>query len=308
MTTKRTKRDVHGVLLLDKPLNMSSNRALQRVKYLFEARKAGHTGSLDPLATGMLPICMGDATRYSHVLLDAPKTYEVVAALGGTSSTGDGEGDITARRPVPTLSVAQWQEYADAFLGTSTQVPPMYSALKHNGKRLYEIARRGQEVERAPRQINIDSFTINAVAGNRLTFRVTCSKGTYIRSLVEDLAAAAGTLAWTAGLHRTGVSPFSGPMLSLDALEQTSGELQQHLLGCDAALSGWPKVVLNHADGLAFCQGKLASMPSDITENVTCYGPDGVFLGSALVGEAGRFSGVRVMSSARAMLEGRENA
>ncbi|MEO0575174.1 MAG: tRNA pseudouridine(55) synthase TruB [Pseudomonadota bacterium] len=305
MTTKRIKRDIHGVVLLDKPLGLSSNRALQRVKYLFQARKAGHTGSLDPLATGMLPICFGDATRYSHVLLDAAKTYDVVAALGGTSSTGDGEGEITARSEVPALSHAQWQAHADAFIGASTQVPPMYSALKHKGKRLYQIARSGQQVERPPRNIVIESMQVRAVDGDRVTFSVRCSKGTYIRSLVEDLAASAGTLAWTAELRRTGVSPFQDAMLSMDALEQGNGaELCGYLMGCDSALTGWPQVVLDQQDALLFCQGNLPLLPTDLTEYVRCYGPEQLFLGSALVHAGGVFDGVRVMSSARAVLEG----
>ena len=148
MQVKREKRDVHGVLLRDKPFGMSSNKALQRVKYLLRARKAGHTGSLDPLATGMLPLCFGDATRYSHVFLDADKTYDVTATLGGRSATGDAEGDIVQPAPVPFLSLEDWQAIGDQFVGESEQEPPLYSALKHDGKRLYDIARKGGDVER----------------------------------------------------------------------------------------------------------------------------------------------------------------
>ncbi|MEL6870385.1 MAG: tRNA pseudouridine(55) synthase TruB [Pseudomonadota bacterium] len=303
MQVKRDKRDVHGVLLLDKPLGMSSNKALQRVKYLLRARKAGHTGSLDPLATGMLPLCFGDATRYSHVFLDADKTYDVTATLGGRSATGDAEGDIVQTAPVPFLSLEDWQAIGDQFLGESKQVPPMYSALKHDGKRLYDIARKGGDVERPPRRIVIEYLTITAVGDDSINFSVRCSKGTYIRSLVEDLATTAGTLAWTSMLRRTAVSPFSSAMVTMEALEAAGDTLPELLAGCDAGLTNWAQVMLTAPEALAFCQGRLASLPSGQPGPRRCYGPNGLFLGTALTHADGSFADVRVMSAARMTLE-----
>ena len=199
---------IDGLLLLNKPPGLTSNQALQRVKRLLNARKAGHTGSLDPAATGMLPLCFGEATKVCAFLLDADKTYRVSAKLGTATDTGDATGVETAEAAVPSLSTDDWAEILLQFRGESLQVPPMYSALKINGKRLYELARKGQVVEREARPIRIDEIDLLEIAGSRLVFRVRCSKGTYVRTLVEDIAAAAGTVAHTAQLHRETVGDF----------------------------------------------------------------------------------------------------
>ena len=199
---------VNGILLLNKPAGMTSNRALQKVKRLLDARKAGHTGSLDPAATGMLPLCFGEATKVSAYLLDAEKTYRVTAKLGEATDTGDGDGSVISKAPVPEIDRQGWEAILEQFLGDSEQVPPMYSALKQDGKRLYELARKGQTVERAPRPVRISEISLLEFSGRRLVFRVRCSKGTYVRSLAADMGAALGTVAYVKALRRLESEPF----------------------------------------------------------------------------------------------------
>ena len=216
---------VDGVLLLNKPAGLTSNQALQRVKRLLNARKAGHTGSLDPAATGMLPLCFGEATKVCAFLLDADKTYRVTAKVGTATDTGDATGSEIETADVPDMKADDWDTILQGFRGQSLQVPPMYSALKKGGKRLYELARKGETVEREPRPIRIDAIELLEAAGARLVFRVRCSKGTYVRSLVEDIARAAGTVAHTARLHRETVADFGvDEMVDLKALEAAATE------------------------------------------------------------------------------------
>lgn len=303
---KRVRRDVHGILLLDKPRGISSNAALQKAKYLLRAKKAGHTGSLDPLATGMLPLCFGDATRFSHAMLDANKCYEVTATLGQQSTTGDAEGEKSLSVEVPSLDKAAWQALADGFLGAIEQVPPMYSALKHDGKRLYQLARAGETVVRQPRTITIFSFDVLSVDGSNLALKVMCSKGTYIRTLVEDLAVAAGTLAWTARLHRVSVAPFTGAMVTLDAIETADDEHARDalLLPVDSAIQAWPVLNLDDEQTRRFCVGQSFNVDSEASLHVRCYGRDNVFLGSGAVSSDGMLRPARVMASAQAMVQG----
>jgi len=206
MTSNDTARPiaapVDGLLLLNKPAGITSNQALQKVKRLLQAKKAGHTGSLDPAATGMLPLCFGEATKVCAYLLEADKTYRVTARLGEATNTGDRDGEISATAEVPDLDRSAWEQILAQFCGEIDQVPPMFSALKKDGKRLYELARKGQVVEREARRIRIDEISLLEISGTRLVLRVKCSKGTYIRTLVEDIARAAGTVAHTARLHR----------------------------------------------------------------------------------------------------------
>jgi tRNA pseudouridine55 synthase len=244
-------RDVRGILLLDKPPGITSNRALQRVKRLYGAAKAGHTGSLDPLATGMLPICFGVATRLSAFLLDAGKTYRVTARLGVATDTGDADGVVTERRDAPRPSEPDVRAVLGRFEGDIEQTPPMYSALKHDGERLYRLARRGEVVPRAPRRVSIRELLLERYEWPDAELFVRCSKGTYVRSLVVDLAAALGTVAHVAELRRLAVEPFDGePMTTLEGLESLAGAggtsaLDAHLLPADRALAGWPAVVLS---------------------------------------------------------------
>ena len=274
---------VDGLLLLNKPAGMTSNRALQTVRRLLRAKKAGHTGSLDPAATGMLPLCFGEATKVCGFLLDADKTYRVTAKLGTATTTGDADGDITATADVPTLGAEAWDTLLQQFLGESRQVPPMYSALKKDGKRLYELARKGETVEREPRPIRIDEITLLEVAGTRLVFRVRCSKGTYVRSLVEDLAKAAGTVAHTARLHREAVGSFdSGATLDLAEAERLAecGELEGRLLPPDVALAALPGVTIDVAVAEKFCGGQAVEVAAEADEGLArVYAGEQDFLG-----------------------------
>ena len=264
-------RDVSGLLLLDKPSGLSSNQALQRVKRIYQAAKAGHTGSLDPLATGMLPICFGSATRLSGYLLDARKVYRVTAALGVATATGDAEGAVIAdRSQEPGPDAARVAATLQQFVGETEQVPPMYSALKRDGVPLYRLARQGVEVVREPRRVVIEELTLEAYRWPELTLVVRCSKGTYIRTLVEDIAVALGTVGHVAMLRRLAVEPFAAdPMHSLDALEALDGSaagntaLDALLLPPDQALRGWPVVRLARAAAERLARGQ--AVPAEPT-------------------------------------------
>lgn len=240
-------RDVSGILLLDKPAGLSSNTALQKVKRLYQAAKAGHTGSLDPLATGLLPVCLGQATKLSGYLLEGDKRYSVRARLGQKTSTGDAEGEVVATSDPSALARATLEAALPRFTGEIAQRPPMYSALKHQGRRLYEIAREGQEVERPERPVRIHALRLTGFDGEGFELDVHCSKGTYVRTLVEDLAAAVGQCAHVASLRRTAAAPFDDPrMVTPEALEAAAGQgtaaLDALLLPPAAALAGWARV------------------------------------------------------------------
>jgi tRNA pseudouridine55 synthase len=237
---------VNGLLLLNKPAGLTSNQALQKVKRLLNAKKAGHTGSLDPAATGMLPLCFGEATKICAYLLAADKSYRVTARLGEATDTGDADGKVVETAAVPELTDKDWQRIFSRFIGEIEQVPPMYSALKKDGKRLYELARQGQVVDRDPRRIHIYEMQLLEARDERLVFRVRCSKGTYVRTLVEDIAKAGATVAHTAALHRETVGDFrANDMLDLPAAEELAATgpqaLREHLLPADRALQQWPE-------------------------------------------------------------------
>ena len=230
MNPKTTeKRIVNGILLINKPQGLTSNAVLQQAKRLFHAQKAGHTGSLDPLATGMLPLCFGEATKFSQYLLDADKCYETTGLLGIKTNTADAMGDVIARVDDFTISIAQLQSVLDTFLGTIKQVPSMFSALKHQGKPLYKFARDGIEIERQAREITIHDLQLNAFDGREFKLTVSCSKGTYIRNLVEDIGNRLSVGAHVTQLHRVYTAGLaSEPMFSLDELaEKSSEELMQ---------------------------------------------------------------------------------
>jgi tRNA pseudouridine55 synthase len=265
---RREYRDVNGVLLLDKPVGMTSNQALQHVRRLLNARKAGHTGSLDPLATGLLPLCFGEATKVSSFLLDADKLYAVTCRLGVRTRTGDAEGDVIETRPVPALSESDIERALGMFRGEIEQIPPMYSALKHQGQRLYDLAREGVEVERAPRKVTIHELTLVGHDADTLALLVRCSKGTYIRTLVEDIAAALGTCAHVIELRRLAVGPYGGehglPMHTLDALRALADQpdrLDALLLPVDSALSRWPEARLGPDAAWYFGRGQAVVVP-----------------------------------------------
>jgi len=274
---------VDGLLLLNKPAGLTSNRALQTVRRALKAKKAGHTGSLDPAATGMLPLCFGEATKVSAFLLDADKTYRVTARLGVATDTGDADGTRTETAEVPALSQNDWCEILQGFLGESMQVPPMYSALKKDGKRLYELARKGQTVDREPRAIRIDAISLLEAAGTRLVFRVRCSKGTYVRSLVEDIARRAGTVAHTARLHRETVGDFDATaMLDLDSVLSLAeqGELAATLLPADRALASLPDVQVSGEAAAGFRSGQAVCALEGAGQGLArVYGAGDDFLG-----------------------------
>jgi tRNA pseudouridine55 synthase len=290
---KRSRYDeVDGLLLLNKPPGMTSNRALQTVRRLLNARKAGHTGSLDPSATGMLPLCFGEATKVCAFLLDADKTYRVTARLGTATDTGDADGSETiATAEVPDLSFDEWNDVLQGVLGESMQVPPMYSALKKDGKRLYELARQGEVVEREPRKIRIDEICLLEAAGSRLVFRVTCSKGTYVRTLVEDIAKKAGTVAHTVRLHRESVGDFRAEdMLDLVSLEARINDdraaVRASLLEPDVALTRYPAIEVELSEGERFSGGQAVQVAAQgMTGLARVYEAGGRFLG------VGEFSG-----------------
>ncbi|KUM38693.1 tRNA pseudouridine(55) synthase TruB [Pseudomonas sp. EpS/L25] len=258
---KRIRRQVHGVLVLDKPRGFSSNAALQKVRWLLNAEKAGHTGSLDPLATGVLPLCFGEATKFSQYLLDADKGYRTVAQLGVTTTTGDAEGEVLERRAV-AVEEAAILAALPVFRGEIEQIPPMYSALKRDGQPLYKLARAGEVVEREPRSVTIARLELLALQEDRATLEVACSKGTYVRTLVEDLGARLGCGAHVAELRRTQAGPF-GLMqaISLDELEAAHAEggseaLDRFLLPVDSGLEHWPLVQLTQHSAYYWLHGQ----------------------------------------------------
>jgi len=234
------------VLLLDKPLGFSSNQALQKVKWLFQAAKAGHTGTLDPLATGLLPLCFGEATKFAHYLTDADKTYIATIKLGVTTNTGDAEGEVLATHSV-NVSPAQFAEACTQFVGEISQIPPMYSALKHEGKALYEYARAGVEIERASRLITIHSIQVNSFEYDVANISVSCSKGTYIRTLAEDIGAVLGCGAHLIGLRRTKTANYNiEQAVTLAQFEAMNLEQRQAaLMPMDSAVLHLPAIVLD---------------------------------------------------------------
>jgi len=258
---KRIRRQVHGVLVLDKPRGFSSNAALQKVRWLLNAEKAGHTGSLDPLATGVLPLCFGEATKFSQYLLDADKGYRTVAQLGVTTTTGDAEGEVLERRAV-AVDEAAILAALPAFRGEIEQIPPMYSALKRDGQPLYKLARAGEVVEREPRSVTIARLELLALQEDRATLEVACSKGTYVRTLVEDLGARLGCGAHVAELRRTQAGPFGlTQAISLDELEAAHAEggaeaLDRFLLPVDSGLEHWPLVQLTQHSAYYWLHGQ----------------------------------------------------
>jgi tRNA pseudouridine55 synthase len=240
-------RQVDGVFLLDKPVGLSSNAALQKVKRLFQARKAGHTGSLDPLASGLLPICLGAATKVSGILLNADKSYRFTCHLGITTSTGDAEGEVIQAQPVGGIEWTALEKVLKQFTGDIFQTPPMHSALKHRGQRLYKLARAGITVERQPRKVHIRDLRVIKLDGAIVECEVTCSKGTYVRTLAEDIGRALGCGAHIQSLRRIGVEPYdASQMVTLEHIQQCAEQgfatLDAFLLPIDTALASWPVV------------------------------------------------------------------
>lgn len=280
----RTYRQLDGVLLFDKPLEISSNDALQKVRRLFQAEKAGHTGTLDPLATGLLPICFGEATKFSNALLDADKTYRAMLRLGQTTSTGDAEGEITAEHPVES-GQAEVDAVLAEFRGEIQQLPPMHSALKHQGKPLYEYIRKGETIERELRNVVIHELVLNSFSGNEMDITVRCSKGTYIRTLAEDIGAALGCGAHLIGLRRTAIAHFDlRDGYSWQQLETMTGaERDACVLPLDSLMPDTPKLQLDAVQIKRLAQGQRLGLDTGLPDGKVClYGPQG-FIGTGLL-------------------------
>jgi tRNA pseudouridine55 synthase len=290
--------DIHGILLLDKPLDVSSAGAVARIKRLFGARKAGHTGSLDPLASGMLPICFGEATKFGAQLLDADKTYRVTARLGERTASGDRESEVIERRVLPEFSTRQIERALEEFPREYAQVPPMHSAIKQDGKPLYEYARAGITRERAARTIVIHEMRLLEWRAPDLSFDVRCTKGAYIRVLAEDLAAQLDTIAHLAALRRLGVHPFSAePQWTFEALEAMTPEQRlELLLPVDAALTGLRRFDIPAGGVDALRQGQTVSIPQELPGNVRIYAAGLGFLGLGAIEAAGRLIPLRLIS------------
>ncbi len=303
MARRKRGRDLSGVLLLNKPLGDSSNGILQRVKRLYNANKAGHTGALDPLASGMLPICFGEATKFSSYLLNSDKCYIATCKLGATTTTGDAEGEVVQQRPVGVYSRALMAQVVARFSGEIEQIPPMYSALKHKGQPLYKLARRGEEVERKARSITIHRLDILRHEGDELDIRVCSSKGTYIRTLAEDIGEFLGCGAHLTALHREWVAGYEDhPMVSLALVEQLAEQgfeqLDEKLLPMEAALKDFPQVELDADASFYICRGQqvfVANSPR--CGLLRLYSHEKAFLGLGEVQSDGRIAPKRLVSS-----------
>lgn len=280
---KIKRRPLDGVLLLDKPKGVSSNNILQKIKYLYKAEKAGHAGTLDPMATGLLPICFGEASKFNHQLLNNCKTYEFTCLLGTSTKSGDAEGEVFETQEIPELSTEVINNALLKFIGNIQQVPPMVSALHHEGKRLYELAREGIEVERPPRDITVHKLSLIAFDDQSFTASVTCSKGTYVRVLAEDIAKSLGTLGHLTMLRRTEVAPYFNPQLvTMELLEQAleNNEADALLLPVDSAIINYPKLILTIEDAVRLKNGQKIALDHSLEQQFyRVYSDDGTFLG-----------------------------
>lgn len=293
----RVTRKLNGVLLLNKCTGDSSNRVLQQVKRLYQASKAGHTGSLDPLASGVLPICFGEATKFAQFLLDADKTYKVTAQLGVITASGDAEGEILATNVVPEFTAEYIQQTIATFLGHGKQIPSMYSALKHNGQPLYKLARQGVTIDRPARDIIIYDYNLLAHNGDKIDFEVKCSKGTYIRSLIEDLGAKLGCGAHVAKLERTQAGKFMiDNSYSIEQLQNTEN-IDELLLPIDCLIDNLPKVILNATDADYVSHGRVVRAPEGtLLGTVSLFAPDQAFLGIGEATNEGNIAPRRIVS------------
>jgi len=304
MAQRRRKpgRNVNGILLLDKPCGITSNAALQNVKRLFKANKAGHTGSLDPLATGMLPICLGEATKMSGFLLEADKRYQVVVKLGVKTTTGDAEGEVINTQEINEIEASLLSKVLDSFTGEIEQIPPMHSALKLNGQPLYKLAHKGIVVERQPRSVTIRELTLVNYSRDELEIDVSCSKGTYIRTLAEDIGDKLGCGAHVSKLRRLSVGPSSGyKMITLDELEIEARDnfsgLDEMLLPMESALSQWPEVSLSQDIAFFLKKGQAVTVPHSPSRGlVKLYSGENGFLVVGHILDDGRVAPTRFIN------------
>jgi tRNA pseudouridine55 synthase len=293
----RTYRSLDGVLLFDKPLELTSNTALQKVRRLFQAEKAGHTGTLDPLATGLLPICFGEATKFSNALLDADKTYRALLRLGQTTTTGDAEGEITAEHPVEA-GQTQVDAVLAEFRGEILQLPPMHSALKHQGKPLYEYIRKGETIERELRSVVIHELLLNSFFGNEMDITVRCSKGTYVRTLAEDIGKALGCGAHLIGLRRTAIAHFElANSHTLQQLtEMSDAERDACILPMETLMPDMPRLQLDEVQVQRLAQGQRLGLDTGLPDGkISLHGPQG-FIGTGML-QGRRLAPERLLSN-----------
>ena len=309
---KIAKSIVSGVLLIDKPQGMTSQQVVSKVKYLLksdvhDSKKAGHTGTLDPMATGLLPICLGEATKFSHYQLDAVKSYQAIIKLGEQTDTGDAEGEIIATIPVPNVTQAMLQSVTEQFLGEIMQVPPMYSALKKDGKKLYELAREGIEVERAARPLIIYELSLTPLSDQQLQLTVTCSKGTYVRVLAEDIAKALGTLGHLTALRRIRTGDFeiadAIPLADFAALDVAARF--DKLLAVDACVHSLPSLVLDDSQSKRIRQGQRLNVKATMltqhliltaSQTFRLFDDQQQFLGTGLLEPNGRLQPLKLVN------------
>lgn len=289
---------MHGIFLLDKPQGLTSHQATQQVRHLFKVQKAGHTGSLDPLATGLLPICLGEATKFSQFLLTSDKHYWVQAKLGVRTHTGDSEGECYPEQYVPSFSVADIQAALSGFRGLISQIPPMVSALKHAGKPLYQWARLGISIERKARQVFIRDLVLLEHTKDTLTLEVRCSKGTYMRSLVDELGETLGCGAHVIGLRRLGVGNYQATqMKSLNFLTTSTFEEQKALLLPIESALPWPSLLISKAAAFYLRRGQAIALPRAPSQGWVCLKRDHQFIGLGHIMADGRVAPYRLMSS-----------
>ncbi len=294
-------RPVNGVLLLDKPAGLSSNKALQEAKFIYKAAKAGHTGSLDPLATGMLPLCFGEATKISAFLLDADKSYQLTCQLGVTTTTADAEGEVLQERDFSGITLADIERELQAFIGTIDQIPPMYSALKHEGQRLYKLAREGVVVERKPRTITVYKAEIQDYQDGVLKMEIHCSKGTYVRTIAEDLGEALGCGAHITRLRRLSVGPYAGEMITLDQLQAMRdapfAELDALMLPIESGVANWPDIQLDPDAAFYMSQGQPIQVPHAPTTGWVRIYDRSRFMGVGEIQDDGRVAPRRMIAA-----------
>ena len=309
---KIAKSIVSGVLLIDKPQGMTSQQVVSKVKYLLksdvhDSKKAGHTGTLDPMATGLLPICLGEATKFSHYQLDAVKSYQAIIKLGEQTDTGDAEGEIIATSPVPHVTQAMLQSVTEQFLGEIMQVPPMYSALKKDGKKLYELAREGIEVERAARPLTIYELSLTPLSDQQLQLTVTCSKGTYVRVLAEDIAKALGTLGHLTALRRirTGDFEIANAITLADFAALDVAARFDKLLAVDACVHSLPSLVLDDSQSKRIRQGQRLNVKTTMltqqlnltaSQTFRLFDDQQQFLGTGLLEPNGRLQPMKLVN------------
>ncbi len=306
MGRNRKGRDLSGVVVLDKPRDMTSSDAVQHVKSSFNARKVGHTGSLDPLATGVLPLCFGEATKFSRFLLTSDKKYWVKLKLGIRTASGDADGDVVEERSTDGVTQDRIQHALDSFRGEIDQIPSMYSAIKYRGKPLYKYARQGVEIEREPRRINVYSIELSTFSGSEMTLRVHCSKGTYVRTIVDDLGEQLGCGAHVVELRRLMAGPFKeSDMVTFEEIEtaRVDGRLDELLAPISSAVSQWPAVRLSATSAYYIRQGQPVLVPHAPSEGwvqlrESCSN-DEWFLGMGEIMEDGRVAPRRLILGER---------